>query len=343
MKKTGLMFLMVMFLFSLSLTGWTKDTIAEPIELNFNHTVPPMIPIGKLAQDWGKMIEEKSGGRVKFTYYWSSSLVAQQEIFKSVQTGVIDVSYYPLAASFQPLSFFASLPLIGFTSMAHGTEIYQKIYDQFPEIRDEYRGVKLLVARTGPPSQIHTTKKVVEVPSDLKGIKIETGAREMAEFLKIAGAAPIMGGAIADLYMNLERGLIDGVINHFPVILVFKTLPLLNNHTMFGKGSGISGYVDTLIMNLDRFNSFPPDLQKIIVDASAWYTEEMIKIDEGFIKTAEDAAKKMNHNFVYIDTPEKLKPWQDLVQPVHDDWINRMEKKGKPGKAIYEAVKNMLD
>jgi TRAP-type mannitol/chloroaromatic compound transport system substrate-binding protein len=101
--------------------------------------VPPMIPIAKLAQNWGKMIKEKSGGRVKFTCYWSRSLMAQQEIFKSVQTGVVDVSYYPLSPNFQPLSYFAYLPLMGFTSMSQGTEIYHKIYDQFPAIRDEYK------------------------------------------------------------------------------------------------------------------------------------------------------------------------------------------------------------
>jgi TRAP-type C4-dicarboxylate transport system substrate-binding protein len=169
----------------------------------------------------------------------------------------------------------------------------------------------------GPPAQIHTTKKAVEVPTDLKGLKMGTVGREMAEFLKAAGAAPIMGGAVADTYMNLERGLTDGLINHFPVVLVFRLLPLLKNHTMFGEGSGIGGNIDTLIMNLDKFNSFPPDIQKIIEEASAWYTEEINKIDVGFIKAAEDAAKNMNHNFVYIDTPEKLKPWQELVQPVY--------------------------
>lgn len=343
MKKTGITILTAIFLFSIILLGGPTSSNAEPIELSFNHTVPPMIPIAKLAQAWGKRIEEQSGGKVKFSYHWASSLVAQQEIFKSAQTGVVDVSYYPLSANFQPLSYYAYLPLMGFTSMSQGTEIYNKIYEKFPEIRDEYKGVKMLAARMGPPAQIHTTKKAVEIPADLKGLKIGTVGREMAELLKASGAAPIMGGAVADTYMNLERGVTDGIINHFPLVLVFGTMPLLKNHTMFGEGSGIGGNIDSLIMNLERFNNFSPDIQKIIMDASAWYKEEINKIDVGFIKTAEGAAKKMNHNFTYIDTPEKLKPWQDIVKPIHDDWIKRMEKKGKPGKAVYEAVKNMLD
>lgn len=343
MKRAGVSILSVVVLSGLLTLGSIHPLSAQtkPIELTFNHLVPPVIPFAKVAQNWAKMIEEKSGGRVKITFYWSASLMPQQEIFKAVQTGVADVSYYPLNADFQPLSFFASLPLMGFTSSTQGTEIYHKIYEQFPAVRDEFKGTTVLSTRMGAMSQIHTTKRAVQVPGDMKGLKLSGVGKQTAKFIQAGGAAPITGGAAADMYMNLERGLSDGTINHFPLILVFGTLPLLQNHAVFGEG-GVSGSIEAVIMNMNKFKSLPPDVQKIVEEASDWYTAEAIKLDISEVKRAEAAAKGMNHNFVSIDSPEKLKPWEDVAQPLHEDWIKEMEQKGKPGRAVYDAVKKLL-
>ena len=80
-------------------TSTAPTTAPEPtkvIELIYNDTTPGQIPKCQHTQAWAKKIEDMRNGRVKFTYYWSNSLIPQPDIIKGVAKGVDDISYLPL-------------------------------------------------------------------------------------------------------------------------------------------------------------------------------------------------------------------------------------------------------
>jgi TRAP-type C4-dicarboxylate transport system substrate-binding protein len=106
-----------------------------------------------------------------------------------------------------PLNMFTSLGFMDYPSMKAGTEIYHKIWDKFPEIREEFKGVKVLASRMQPGFQLSFTKKQVRVPSDIKGMKIISLGAFTAEMAAM-GAAP-MDVKVGDMYMSLERGLAE--------------------------------------------------------------------------------------------------------------------------------------
>ena len=309
-------------------------------DLKFAEQNPPAAGVVGVTQKWADMIAERSEGRVKITLYPAGSLAKMPEVYRAVETGVADVTWYNVGwpPGLQELNSVFSLPFMGITSMRMGTDVFRELYNKFPEMRAQWDGVKPMGFRMQPPSQMHFVKKDVRVPDDIKGMKV--GASWFwVDVVDNAGGAPV-GVNIQDVYISLERGLIEGWIIFFPAIYVLGCLPLLPHHTVFGEG-GASESTDLYLWNLDTWNSLPPDIQKIIEDATEWRTEEILNFDLGEIKAAENAGKEANHTFTNV-TPEEIQLWAEIAQPVHDKWIADREAEGLPGKAVYEEARRLV-
>jgi TRAP-type C4-dicarboxylate transport system substrate-binding protein len=239
-----------------------------------------------------------------------------------------------------PLNYgIMALPFVGYSSMEVANKIYWELYNKFPAMREEWAGLRLLNCSAMPPVQIHMTKKVVKLPADLKGVKVASMG-DISRIVNLVGGAPVEIANIGDLYMSLERGLVEGVINHFPVVQAFGCTPLVPYHTILGEG-GISMSPHCFIMNPDSWNKLPSDIQKIFDEEDAWYQTEIVKSDIGEIERAMNEGKKLNHTFTYL-TPEEIKVWSDLGVSLHNEWIEKMEAKGKPARAIYEEAKRLI-
>jgi TRAP-type C4-dicarboxylate transport system substrate-binding protein len=181
---------------------------------------------------------------------------------------------------------------------------------------------------------------VVKTPADLKGMKIHGAEYALVQVMGVAGATAVQLD-IGDMYMGVERGLLDGVMNHFPVLFIFKVLELTPYHTVFGTG-GVNMTPMFCIMNLDKFNSLPPDVQKILEESGQVWREEQAKFDAGCLQAAIGFCKEKNHTFTEL-TDKELKVWYDLVKkPIHDKWIDEAEAKGLPGKDVYKYTVKLI-
>jgi TRAP-type C4-dicarboxylate transport system substrate-binding protein len=227
---------------------------------------------------------------------------------------------------------------MGFPSLPAGTEIYNQLLNKFPELRAEYKGVKVLSARMGPAYQLHFPKKEVRVPEDLKGMKLISVGGSMAKEMAAMGAAP-MDVKVGDLYMSLERGLAEGISCHVPILHAFGILKLLPYHLMFEGGTCMGP--DMVLFNLDTWNKLPPDIQKIFEELSPWLGKELIRADSGYEAMVVGKAREMGHKLV-TPTPDEVQQWVDAVQPVHKKWIEDTEAKGLPAREVYEEAKRMI-
>lgn len=311
-------------------------------ELIFNHLVPEPSPLSQNFLAWQNKIVDLSGGRVKFINYFASTLIPSTETYKGVLAGVADITHYVVYPNYHPLHSCVSLPFLGLPSMRKSVPINEALFNKFPEIREEYKGVEVLALWPLPPCQIHTTKNAVKVPGDLKGIKIriDTGDIEMAELVSMAGGVP-MEVTIVEQYGAVERGLIEGIGDQFCVLQDFGVLPLLSYHTIFGKESGYSMRPMTILMNSDTWNKLPPDVQAIIKDTAPEMVNTNLTNDEGRIVEAMAFCEKEGHTLFYL-TPEEIKLWTDLAAQVHEEWIAKMEAKGLPARAVYEEAKRLI-
>ena len=314
---------------------------AKTINITVNDHNPPMAPPAKALVGWAAKVNELAAGKVKITVHGGGTLLKGNEAYRGVQKGMVDAAHYVLdnRDGFY-LNTVMTLPFMGWPGQVETGQIYQQLMNKFPEIRKEWKGVMPYAYSMMPPTQIHNVKKVIKTPADMKGMKFHGAEAAVIRMIAEAGATAVQLD-IADMYMSLDRGLIDGVINHFPVLFVFGVLKILDYHTILGDG-GINMTPMGIVWNQDSWNKLPPDVQKIIMDAQKYYQEPFYAGDLGFQKMTMGNAKKMGHSFTYLSSSE-VKVWYDLVKkPIHDKWIAEAEAKGLPGKAVYNETLKIL-
>lgn len=318
-----------------------SPAVAKTINITVNDHNPPMAPPAKALVAWADKVNELCGGKVKLTVQGGGTILKGSEAFRGTQKGIVDAAHYVLdRRDGFFLNTVMALPFMGWPGQVETDKVYQQLMGKFPEMRAEWKGVMPYAYCMMPPTHIHNTKKVIKTPGDLKGMKMIGLEVAMTQIIDAAGATPVQID-IADMYMSLDRGLVDGALLHFPVCAVFGVLKILKYHTIFGDG-GIQMTPMGIIWNQDSWNKLPPDVQKIIMDAQKYYKEPFYAGDIGFQKKTVEDAKSWNHSFTYL-TPAEIKVWYDLVKkPIHDKWVSEAEGKGLPGEAVYNAALELL-
>ncbi|PYN42108.1 MAG: hypothetical protein DMD95_17810 [Candidatus Rokuibacteriota bacterium] len=236
----------------------------KPIELKFSswlavvhgHHTGVMVP-------WAKMVEEKSGGRLKITIYPGSVLGKPADHYDMIKDGIADLGFTTpgYTPGRFPLITVTELPLGMFKSSRGGSLAVMSIFDKY--FKNEFKDVKVLWFWVHPPGHFHLAKKQVKVLEDLQGLKIRAATPMLTTMVKTLGATPVSIPA-PDTYTALERGTVDGTIFPWEAISSFKIAEVLKHHV----SSGI--YVAPLFtfMNRKKYDSLPPDLRKVIDDLS---------------------------------------------------------------------------
>ena len=94
------------------------------------------------------------------------------------------------------------------------------------------------------------------------------------------------------------------------------------------------------IMNRKKFDSFPPEVQKVIDENTKWGSRTQTQIDEGNRIKSEEAVRKMGHTMINL-TPDEMKLWYKAAEPVNEKWIADMEAKGLPGRKVYNEARRL--
>jgi len=329
----------LVFLFSFFTSAFAESP-AKPIELKVTSWSPPQIPIAKLTEKWGRMVEERSGGTVKLVFYWAGALAAYRDHYRVAQTGVADICNWVFGniAGIHTLNEFTSLPLIGWDNIFTATKVYHEMRNKFPQLDAEFKGLKNIYTTAMAPNQFHFVKKSVRVPGDLRGMKIMSGGT-WADFLKSLDAVSVVKGP-PDWYMSLQKGLVEGHFTHWPAVDAFKTEELFAAHTEAGDaGFGLAMY--GWWMNMDTWNKLPPEAQKAFIDLQPWVEQEDLKLNTQLIERGRAAARKMGHSIIKL-TPEEGELWVKATVPIREKWVADHEAKGLPGKAIYEEAQRLI-
>ena len=323
------------------ITPATASEKIKPIELKVSSWTPPQLPIVKVTEEWGRKIEEKSGGTVKLVFYWAQTLASYKDSYRVMQAGVADIGNYVigLLPGLHPLNEYTALPLIGYKNINVATKVYHEMRKKFPQLDAEFKGLRNIYTTAMPPNQFHLTTKAVKKLEDIRGLRIIAGA-SWTELVGTLGAVSIAKGP-PDWYMSLQKGLADGHLVHWPAVDGFKTEELFTSHTEAGEGGfGLSMY--GWWINEKSWKKLPPQTQNAFMELQDWVQQEDMKLNQALIEKGREAARKMNHPIYQLSSEEKVK-WVKLVQPLHEKWVTGLEDRGLPGKAIYTEARRLID
>jgi TRAP-type C4-dicarboxylate transport system substrate-binding protein len=310
----------------------------KPIELKFATHIPAGIPTYKVWEAWAKKVEQQSNGRVKITFYPAQSLVKAKDIYESTVKDICDIAYEvnSMDPTRFPLTLLTDVPMMGWSTSKMVTRIRTDLYNEFPALRQEFKGVKILWQYVSlGPSVLHLTKKAAKIPDDLKGTRI-IALGWVAKYLNSIGATPVTLMP-PDWYMALNRGVAEGTVTTYSVIFDHKVYELLPYHT--DVNIGFTG--SEIIMNLEKWKSLPPDIQKIMDNLQPWVVDQAIAAVDSDIKKGREACEKLGQHFVK-PTAEEAQKWIESGKEVHEKWIEDNESAGRPARAIFDKAQSLI-
>jgi C4-dicarboxylate-binding protein DctP len=358
MKKRYLVFLAFMLVVALSLMGITGcggdtggDTgdngegAASPdevIELKFSTWDSANDRLGKYFIEASDMIAEKTNGRIKVTNHFSSSLIAQEDQFTGVGAGVADIStnisgMYDDATVLHKLF---SQVLFGLPYFMDTTYLYNELIETMPAFQEEMAkyNVRWLSVRAMEGSHLHfKSEKDVRLPEDLKGLKIATSGRRL-DFVDSTGGVGV-SVAPPDMYTSVDRGMADGVFNHWGFLETFGLIDLLPYHVQIGPGGAGMALLGVMI-NLDTWNSLTPEDQQIIQEA--YHHALMLANEPHADLVKDDAVANKGHTVVEL-TDEEIEQFRVAAEPILELYFEETDKAGLPGREAYEELMRLAE
>lgn len=313
----------------------------EVYELNVNFSHPEASAVVQV--EMMDKIAELSGGRLKFNYYYSNSLVGVSEIVKALDDGYVDISSVPMLMFPDQLVYsgqIISMPLLGIDNVADATYCFGDILEEFPCVKEEIEGLgmKLIAWYAMNGYQLHYTHPTTcRVPSDLSGQKILCDITMVTKLLAQQGAA-VTAAPSSEMYSHLEKGVGEAIFLNYTNIKNYGLNELIDCTLEFGSG-GINYNIFLICMAEDTWDKLPADLQQLFVDVQQEWLEKEIQrnIDQ---EDAARAALDAQDGYERINlTEEELSIWEEAIMPMHDEYIEELESKGySEAKAIYNYI-----
>lgn len=245
----------------------------QPIKLTFQIHVAPTTNAGKAYTEYGRMIEERTQGKVTIEFFWSNSLFALNEALRATADGIADMAL--VSGGYFP----GELPITGTFEHAFnasdlwvGQRATSRLQLESKALQQEYErnGVKWVAPFTSGTFQFFLPKASSwSTNSDFSGRSIRTSGGARAEWQKALGAEPIFM-AITEVYEAAERGVIWGFENTLGLADDLKHNEIVGS--VIHVNSGVVMGAAT-IMDLDRWNSLPEPIQKIILDTGIEWGE----------------------------------------------------------------------
>jgi TRAP-type mannitol/chloroaromatic compound transport system substrate-binding protein len=231
--------------------------------------------LGTGANHLAEIINEMSDGRLQIKVYGGNELVPPFEVFDAVQQGTADIGHsasYYWKGKAPAAQFFASIPF-GFSAQEfHGWIYHGGGLALWQEAYAPHGLVPFLAGNSGPQMGGWFNKEILSI-DDLQGLKMRIPGPG-GEILKRAGGTPtnIPG---AELFTALQTGTIDaaewiGPYNDLAFGL-FRAARYYYYPGWHETGSGLE-----CMINQEKWQSLPPDLQAIVRIACQAVTLDML-------------------------------------------------------------------
>ena len=324
MKKgliSGLTILVVLATVSLS--------TAEPVVLRFASFEPPHVTNNtKVIGPWIEKVNKDGAGVLKIDFFTSGALGRDPRAqLKLVTTGVADFAF--IINSYTPGRFpdddVVGAPLIARNNL-ESSVAFQRLFER--GMLRGYDDLVLIGHHTATQYLIHSNYPI-KVPADMKGKKFKATGKLQFDLVKACGGAPI-GMSITKVAESINRGVIDGMTGEAASMDMFKCFEVVKYHCMveFGTSNQMTA------MSRKKYDSLPPAARAVLdknrgMSYSRKYGEVLTEHNANLMKKYQAAP---GHVW-YTPTPDEMKQWKALMEPVVVTWAKNHPK----GQELLDA------
>ena len=278
-------------------------------------------------------VEKNSDGRYVVDIYWYSSYATDAESFQMIQDGETDFNFGAGMSNVDGRFAWQRIPFLLpdletvkeklASPDSEGFEINSKLYEE--------NGLKLLAQNCGLQRHIFSTDKLIKVPSDLADETFRTYEDAIVNtFFGGLGNIAIM--PYGELYTSLQNGLITATDQQIPSYIIENYYEVAPYYSYVG--AQWTSY--SLMMNLEKFNSYSPEDQQMFIDA-AWACSQAEY--DSYKNMKEDAEAFFDENGItyYQPTEEELSQWKDYAISLKNEWSELI------GEELYTQVSELFE
>ena len=301
----------------------------QPIVIKFSHVVAVDTPKGKGAEQFKKLAEERTKGRVKIEVYPNSQLYKDGEEMEALQLGSVQM-LAPSLAKFGPLGarefevfdlpylFDNYAELHKITEGPIGKSLFQKL---------ESKGIVGLAYWDNGFKDM-SANKALKLPGDVKGLKMRIQSSNVIEAqMRALGALP-QKMAFSEVYQALQTGVVDGTENPPSNFYTQKMYEVQKFLTL--TDHGYLGYA--VIVNKKFWDGLPADIRTALEGAMKDATTFANDIAKKENDDALEAVKKSGKTQIITLSADEKAAWKKALVGVH------REQEGRIGKDLIQSI-----
>ncbi len=310
---------------ALAMPALTGRAHAQTVTLRSTDIHPDGYPTIEAVKFMGSLIENRTGGRIKIQTWHSAQLGNEKDTIEQTRFGVIDINRINMAPfnNLIPATNIPSLPFI-FRSVAHMRGVMDgAIGDSILNEFGKHDLVGLAFYDSGSRS-FYNSKRPINTPADMKGMKIRVQQSDMFVALVSALGANATPMAFGEVYSALQTGVIDGAENNWPSFESTKHFEVAKFYSL----TEHSLSPEVLVMSKRSFDKLAKADQDIVRAAAK---ESIAKMRELWDAREKASEAKVRAGGAVINTVEK-KPFSDAMRPVYDRFVTDAALKDLVGK-----------
>ncbi len=182
-------------------------------------------------------------------------------------------------------------------------------------LEDSGDAIRLMtIGNTGGWRNFANTKRRIETPADIEGLKLRTVVADLPqELVTTLGASPTPI-PWPELFTSLQTGVVEGTANGITDIMGMKFLDAGLQYLTLDRHSYMAA---VWVMNNEKFLGLDDEMKKVVVDGFAELQQATFASPKRkSIQAYEDFLAGGGE--VYVPTPEQKQAFQEASQPVYE-------------------------
>ena len=277
---------------------------------------------------FAREVEKRTAGRIKVQTFYSGSLGGERESIEAVQLGTQELTLTSTGPvpNFVPAARILDIPFL-FRDKAHARAVLDGPIGQDMLKEFESKGFKALAWAENGVRHMTNSKRPVNAPDDLKGLKMRTMENPVHVAAYKGFGIVTTPMAFPEVFTALQQGTVDGQENPLSVIMAAK-------FDQVQKHLSLTGHVYSpaiFLMNKAAFDKLSAADKQAFVDAAVEATKaNRARVDED---DAKGVAELRSKGMQVIENVDKAK-FQTALTPVYAEFEKQF------GKANIDRIRN---
>ncbi len=264
------------------------------IEIKLGHVGEPGSLFSTSSDEYARRANARLGTKAKVVVFGSSQLGGDKELLQKLKLGTVDMALPSTVMSSEADLFGVfEMPYL-VKDRAHMGRIEKELFWSKIEPAVEKKGLKVLAVWENGYRHITNSKRPINTPQDLQGIKLRVPeGKWRVKMFQAYGANP-SPMKFSEVFTALQTGVMDGQENPFTQIYSAKFQEVQ-------KYLSLTGHVYTpayLTVGEKKWSTLPADVRKVLEDTAketqAWVYERAAKDDEELLAKIKAAGMQVN-------------------------------------------------